>query len=254
MSVTLCQIDDQESFHVLSYASRQLHAHEANCPPFLLEMANAVFGMEAYDEYLRGQPFTLFMDKQPQPELSHLHKKTLARFKAALMEYNFVIQSKTGSGMPLFLRAASPAQANALSPTNQQVLRLQSEDPNLQILHPFRTSSTWPTDLHPDHRLQLETLNKNLMIDQDKVVWVQSQPVRPEAPPKMALYLPIKFRAPVICQFRQRNTDLTVSQQVAKRQENYCWIGMKQDPHPSYCANCAQLKVHKQNKSVQESH
>ena len=84
------------------------------------------------------------------------------------------------------------------------------------------------------------------MIDQDNVVWVQYQPERPEAPPKTALYLPIKFRALVICQFRQRNPDLTVPQQVSKLQENYCWIGMKQDlqQHPNSCANCAHVKVH----------
>ena len=118
MSATLSQIDDQGSFHVLSYASWQLQPHEANYPPFLLEMANAPFGMEAYDEYKRSQPFMLFMDERPQLELSHLHKKTLARFKAFSLEYNFVVQSKTGSGMPLFLRAASPTQVHALSPTS----------------------------------------------------------------------------------------------------------------------------------------
>ena len=43
-----------------------------------------------------------------------------------------------------------------------------------------------------------------------------------------------------------------MTQQVAKLQENYCWIGMKQDlqQHPDACGNCAQLKVHKQTKSV----
>ena len=90
------------------------------------------------------------------------------------------------------------------------------------------------------------------MINNDSVVWVQCKPESPEAPPKTALYLPIKFRDPVICQFRQRNPNLSVSQQVAKLQENYCWIGMKQDlqQHPEACANCAQLKVHKQTNSV----
>ena len=126
--------------------------------------------------------------QRPQPELSHLHKKTLARFTALSLEYHFVIQNKTGSGMPLFLRAASPAQVNALSPTNPQVLRLQSEDPDLQLLYNFRITQAWPGDLQPDHRLRLETLNKNLLIDNDNVVWVQCKPESPEAPPKTALY------------------------------------------------------------------
>ena len=90
------------------------------------------------------------------------------------------------------------------------------------------------------------------MIDQNDVVWVHCPPESPEAPPKTALYQPIKFRAPVICQFRQRHPDLSISQQVAKLQENYCWTGMKQEllQHPYSCANCAQLKLHQQKKTV----
>ena len=83
-------------------------------------------------------------------------------------------------------------------------------------------------------------------------MWVQCQPESPEAPPKTALYLPIKFQAPVICQFRQRNRDLSISQQVAKLQENHCWIEIKLkfQQHPDSCANCAQLKLHRKDKSV----
>ena len=65
LSATLCQINDRGSFHVLSYASRQLQLHEHNYLPFLIEMASAVIGMEAYEEYLCGRPFTLFLDKRP---------------------------------------------------------------------------------------------------------------------------------------------------------------------------------------------
>ena len=83
LSATLCQIDDLGLFHVLSYASRQLQSNEKNYLPFLLEMASASFGMTNYDEHLQGRPFTLFLDERPQPELSHLHMKTLARFKAS---------------------------------------------------------------------------------------------------------------------------------------------------------------------------
>ena len=41
-------------------------------------MANTLYGMDAFDEYLPGVPLTLYMDQQPQPELLHLHKKTQA--------------------------------------------------------------------------------------------------------------------------------------------------------------------------------
>ena len=48
------------------------------------------------------------MDERPQPELSHLHKKTLAQFKAAWIEYNFFIQSKLAPALPCF--SEQPAQ------------------------------------------------------------------------------------------------------------------------------------------------
>ena len=99
-SASLCQIDEQGAFHVLAHASRQFRDHEANYPPFLIDMANALYGMDAFDQYLRGQPFILYMDERPQPDLSHLHKKTYARFQAAALQYNFVIQNKIGSGVP----------------------------------------------------------------------------------------------------------------------------------------------------------
>ena len=56
--------------------------------------------MDTFDQYLRGQPFILYMDDRLQPELSHLRKKTYARFHAVALKYNFVIQNMTGSGVP----------------------------------------------------------------------------------------------------------------------------------------------------------
>ena len=85
LSASLCQIDNQGAFHVLSHASRQFKDHEANYPPLLIDMANALYGMDAFDQYLRGQPFILYMDERPQPDLSHLHKRTYACFHAAAL-------------------------------------------------------------------------------------------------------------------------------------------------------------------------
>ena len=45
MSASLCQIDEHGSFHVLSHASRQFLNHEANYLPFLLDIANALYGV-----------------------------------------------------------------------------------------------------------------------------------------------------------------------------------------------------------------
>ena len=116
---------------MLSHASSQFKDHEANYPPFLIDMANALYGMDAFDQYLCGQPFILSMDEQPQPDPSHLHKKTYARFHAAALQYNFVIQNKTGSRVPLHLRTTSPTKSNAMAPSNTMLLQTQEEDPDL---------------------------------------------------------------------------------------------------------------------------
>ena len=42
MSASLCHIDTKGSLHVLAHDLQQLHSHEANYPPFWLEMANAL--------------------------------------------------------------------------------------------------------------------------------------------------------------------------------------------------------------------
>ena len=78
------------------------------------------------------------MDEQPLPELSHLHKKTYARFHAAALQYNFVIQNKTGSGVPLHLRTTWPSKINAMAPDNPKLLQAQDEDPNQQLIKKFR--------------------------------------------------------------------------------------------------------------------
>ena len=77
MGAILAQVDRLGTFHVISYGSRQLVKHEKNYSPYLLEMAAAVWGMEFYDEYLRGKHFTLYTDHKPLEKLGHLHTKTL---------------------------------------------------------------------------------------------------------------------------------------------------------------------------------
>ena len=66
-------------------------------------MANVVYRMGALNEFLHSQQFTLYMDNQLQPELSQLHKRILAWLRAAALQYNFVIQDKSGSGLLLLL-------------------------------------------------------------------------------------------------------------------------------------------------------
>jgi hypothetical protein len=48
-------VDKEGNFYAISFASRQLKDHEKNYSPFLLEAAAAFWGMDFFNEYLRGK-------------------------------------------------------------------------------------------------------------------------------------------------------------------------------------------------------
>ncbi len=55
LGAILTQVDKDGNFHAISFASRQLKDHEINYSPFLLEAAAAVWGMDFFNEYLKGK-------------------------------------------------------------------------------------------------------------------------------------------------------------------------------------------------------
>ncbi len=61
----LTQKDEFHTFFAISYASLQLKEHEKNYSPTLLESAAAVWDMDVFNEYLKGETFVLFMDHKP---------------------------------------------------------------------------------------------------------------------------------------------------------------------------------------------
>jgi hypothetical protein len=69
-----------------------LKDHEKNYSPFLLEAAAAVWGMDHFNEYLKGKKFILYKDHMPLEKLGHLHSMTKNRFQTALLERDFTIQ------------------------------------------------------------------------------------------------------------------------------------------------------------------
>ncbi len=59
LGAILTEKDKFDNFYAISYASRQLKDHEKNYSPFLLESAAAVWGMDTFNEYLKGKMFIL---------------------------------------------------------------------------------------------------------------------------------------------------------------------------------------------------
>jgi hypothetical protein len=60
LGAILTQVDTNGNHYAITFASRQLKDHEKNYSPFLLEAAAAIWGMEVFNEYLRGKQFVPF--------------------------------------------------------------------------------------------------------------------------------------------------------------------------------------------------
>ena len=240
LSSALCQFTEDRQCQVLSYASRQLQDHESRYPPFLLEMAAAVEGMEQFDQYLQGRSFLLFMDQRPKTELSHLHKKTMARFADNMDRYSFTIQPKTASILPPFLRTASPVQPGVIAAQAPLLKTGQSDDPDLQSWRHFREHKTWPRHCSQETIDRLATLEPRMYEDPNHVVWVQ-------LPQQTALFLPSPGRRPLVCQVLQGTTDRRAAHLrdliVTK---GYAWPGMEGDirDHIEICSKCSLASPH----------
>jgi hypothetical protein len=87
-------MDEHGNHFAISFASRQLKDHEQNYSAFLFEAATAVWGMDVFNEYLRGKQFILFTGHKPIEKLGHLHTTMLDHLQAALLEHDFIVQYK----------------------------------------------------------------------------------------------------------------------------------------------------------------
>jgi len=77
LGAILTQMDEHGNHYAILFTSRQLKDHEKYYSPFLLDAAAAVWGMEIFNEYLRGKQLILFTDHKQLEKLGHLHTKTL---------------------------------------------------------------------------------------------------------------------------------------------------------------------------------
>ncbi len=151
LGAILMQVDKNGNHYATSFASRQLKDHEKNYSPFLLEAAAAVWGMEVFNEYLRGKQFILFTDNKPLEKLGHLHTKTLNCLQTALLEHDFVVQYKKGTNMPADYLSRLPSlpinyieapTIAAFDPLNQDLQLLQGQDQDLQAIFHFIKNGT----------------------------------------------------------------------------------------------------------------
>jgi hypothetical protein len=63
-------------------------------------MQAAIFGMETFEDNLRGWHFKLFTDHKPLEKLGKVHTKTLNRLQQMMNQFSFEIIYKQGNEMP----------------------------------------------------------------------------------------------------------------------------------------------------------
>jgi hypothetical protein len=193
LGAILTQVDKDGNFYAISFASRQLKDHEKNYSPFLLEAVAAVWGMDFFNEYLKGKHFILYTDHKPLEKLGHLHSKMLNRLQTALLEHDFVIQYKKGSNMPADYLSRLPgakdtiASISVFDPFQTDLYDLQMKDEELQILQTFMTKNEWPPKLSKQEQNYYKIMADRVFQDKNKVVWVRLDDFKY---PRMALYLP----------------------------------------------------------------
>lgn len=205
LGAILAQIDKNNRFHVISYGSRQLQKNEKNYSPFLLEMAAAAWGMDFYNEYLKGKRFVLFTDHKPLEKLGHLHRKTLNRLQLAMLEYDFVIQYKQGINMPADFLSRNPfdeppAISNItqdLDPFQPDLKNLQLQDQELLACTYYIKHGTFPQDVPKQTARQLLPVMNKIYQDKFLNFWVR---LDDNNYPRSALWLPHKYRKQMLCQ------------------------------------------------------
>jgi hypothetical protein len=208
----------------------QLKDHEKNYSPFLLEAAAAVWGMDFFNEYLKGKRFILYPEHKPLEKLGHLHSKMLNRLQTALLEHEFVIHYKKGSNMLADYLTRLPgtkdtvANISAFDPFQADLYDLQMQDNDLQMLQTFMTKNEWPPNLSKQDQIYYKTLAERAFQDKNKVVHDFNYP-------RTALYLPSRYRKEAMCEAHDRIFEghNATNKTCLKISTSYFWPKMKQD-------------------------
>ena len=163
----LMQFDDQAQRRVIAFASRRLEKHEKNYPACILEMAATMFGMEAFECYLKGRQFCLYSDHKPLENLTKVHNKTFQnltyRMQTMFPEYRYVpgkenvladflsryegleVHKKLTPQQEAVMSSVSLACPTCTVDANPARLKLlQSKDPQIQPLIAQLAGSAFP--------------------------------------------------------------------------------------------------------------
>jgi hypothetical protein len=251
LGAILTQKDEFDDFYAISYAFRQLKDHEKNYSPFLLEAAAAVWGMDIFNEYLKGKMFILYTDQKPLKKMGHLHTKTMNQLQAALLEHNFVIQYKKEAVMPAdYLSRLPTANPDTIAeitqcfdPFQPDLIELQKANVDLQRMNHFRVHGQRQADVSKAQAKYLQNLAIKLFQDAHHVVWIRLDDYKC---PRTALYLPEKYQKTSLWEahnhrFGGHNAALTTYIRISS---SYYWPKLWSDilNHTKTCLRCQRRK------------
>jgi transposase InsO family protein len=243
----LTQVDEDNKYHVIAYGSRQLKDHEKNYSPYLAEMAAACWGMEYFDNYLRGKHFTLFTDHKPLEKLSHLHTKTLNRLQELTLTYDFQIQYKKGATLPADFVSREIVSGltevvASIDPFGPDLQTLQKNDEYLIKINHFQREGKWPLNTTKAEIRLLLPLTNSLFLD-SRAVWIR---LTDENYPRTALWLPKIYRKRAMC---EAHGNILGGHDALKKTylritNAYFWPNMKKDiqAHIKTCLQCQMCK------------
>ena len=132
LGTTLWQ-QQENGKRVVAFASRRLVKHENNYPPFLLELAAAVYGMTTFETLLKGRHFLLYTDHKPLTRLSNVHTKTLNRLQLHMQDMHPHMRYIDGKNNTVadFLSRYHGMAANMIDAGDFRVRTLQGKDDQL---------------------------------------------------------------------------------------------------------------------------
>jgi hypothetical protein len=64
----------------------------------------SVWGIDNFNEYLRGSQFTLYADPTPTTDMGTMQTKTLNRLRTAMIKHNFLTKNRQQSNLPKELK------------------------------------------------------------------------------------------------------------------------------------------------------
>ena len=241
LGAILTQLDENNEHRVIAYASRKLAKHEKNYTPFLLEMNACVWAMEHYDNYLRGQPFTLFTDHKPLEKLGKVHTRTLNRLQEAMNIYNFDICYKKGSEMPADY--LSRHAIDAISWDSNELLQAQNHDPLISKIKNYILHRQIPSDN------LAQTTVRHYALDcfvENEIVWRRLK--RGGEAHKVVIFLPQALVNDVLTDAHDHK--FSGHEGTFKTKERllncYYWPGMDKDIQ-QYIAGCHKCQIRKRN-------